>query len=173
MDWLRLSIWIGVYGFLKEFRPMTSSGEAYQERLIKTAEEDRDCCTDIVPFTQYYKILCKAYFSTCHGGRDQMREVLKVEYYIPKWAIEIFLKYCPFYLCKKTVEKSGVVVKPIVGHQFNKRCQIDLIDFQGTPDGTTFHIFITLSRPSHKIEHKMSPPPTPILLSMKFHPKWV
>ena len=35
---------------------------------------------------------------------------------------------------KKSGIKKGVVVSPIVSEDFNKRCQVDLIDLQSQPD---------------------------------------
>ena len=36
---------------------------------------------------------------------------------------------------KKRSKTTGVIVKPIISENFNKRAQMDLIDFQTLPDG--------------------------------------
>ena len=38
--------------------------------------------------------------------------------------------------------KKGVVVKPIVTSEMNKRCQVDCIDMQSNPDGEYRYIMV-------------------------------
>lgn len=103
--------------------------------LVKKLEDDQECGPTIASYTEYHDILTRVHSGTCHGGRDRMRDKLKRDHYIPKWAVEIFLKCCPYCMRKKNAKKTGVVVKPIISRKFNERCQVDLVDFQSSPDG--------------------------------------
>lgn len=103
--------------------------------LVKKPEEDQECGPTIPPYTDYHRILTEVHAGNGHGGRDRMRDELKRDYYIPKWAVETFLRCCPYCMRKKNAERTGVVVKPIISRQFNERCQVDLVDFQSSPDG--------------------------------------
>ena len=49
-------------------------------------------------------------------------------------AFDIFWVCNPCQLKKSKVKKS-IVVKPIISDDFNRRCQVDLIDLQSQPDG--------------------------------------
>ena len=43
---------------------------------------------------------------------------------------------------KKGRMKKGVVVKPIVTSEMNRRCQVDCIDMQSNPDGEYRYIMV-------------------------------
>lgn len=63
-----------------------------------------------------------------------MISYVKDKWYIPKWAIEEFLKCCPYCAFKRNNENKGVIVRPIRSERFGERCQVDLIDFQYRQD---------------------------------------
>lgn len=54
---------------------------------------------------------------------------------VPVFAINIFLQLCKTCLSKKGFPNTGIVVKPIISDDFNRRGQVDLVDFQSSPDG--------------------------------------
>ncbi|XP_063827754.1 uncharacterized protein LOC135077121 [Ostrinia nubilalis] len=53
---------------------------------------------------------------------------------VPIFAVSIFLNLCKTCLSRKSFPKKGIVVKPLVSDDFNRRGQIDLVDFQTSPD---------------------------------------
>ena len=48
--------------------------------------------------------------------------------------IDLYLALCEQCQLKK-IPKRGLVVRPILSHYMNSRCQVDLIDMQSEPDG--------------------------------------
>ena len=72
---------------------------------------------------------------TKHGGRDICHSTLKdIFANISQRQIQLFCEFCDTCQLKKSGIKKGVVVSPIVSEDFNKRCQVDLIDLQSQPD---------------------------------------
>ena len=47
----------------------------------------------------------------------------------------LYLALCEQCQLKKKLPKRGLVVRPILSHYTNSRCQVDLIDMQSEPDG--------------------------------------
>lgn len=90
----------------------------------------------MVPVEDYYEKLLEAHINTAHGGRDRMFHYISKRWKIVKKSCEIFTSLCGTCSRKKGFAKQGLVVKPIITHGFNVRCQVDLVDFQSCPDGT-------------------------------------
>ena len=89
----------------------------------------------VVPYENYFEKIEESHKATGHGGRDKVEQNLKNKYNIPRIAIQIFINLCTTCNKKKSKPCKGVVIKPILSADFNSRGQIDLIDFQSTPDG--------------------------------------
>ena len=56
--------------------------------------------------------------------------------------MQAFVECCEVCQVKKGRMKKGVVVKPIVTSDVNRRCQIDCIDMQSNPDGEFRYIMV-------------------------------
>jgi hypothetical protein len=81
-------------------------------------------------------VLYDTHLAIGHGGRDRMLKELNRKYKnVTQGQIKGFLQNCEACQQKKKNEKKGVVVQPMIFHQLNSRCQVDLIDFQSHPDG--------------------------------------
>lgn len=52
-----------------------------------------------------------------------------------KFACQLLIECCETCNRKKSTVQKGVVIKPIVTKGFNSRGQVDLVDFQSSPDG--------------------------------------
>ncbi|KAL4126488.1 hypothetical protein QTP88_010710 [Uroleucon formosanum] len=88
----------------------------------------------VVPYENYFEKIEESHKATGHGGRDKVEQNLKNKYNIPRIAIQIFINLCTTCNKKKSKPCKGVVIKPILSADFNSRGEIDLIDFQSTPD---------------------------------------
>ncbi|XP_044261307.1 KRAB-A domain-containing protein 2-like isoform X2 [Tribolium madens] len=111
----------------KEKGEKRTNEQHYFSRIYETMK--------IVPYEKFYEKLVETHISNGHGGRDKMLKLLKPKYSIPRPAVEIFVKCCTTCSEKKQQPKKGILVKPILPIGWNHRGQIDLIDFQSTPDG--------------------------------------
>lgn len=118
------------YRFAKKYDVMNVGAE---KLLILKRTNQMSPLVQIVPSEDYYDRLLQAHISTGHGGRDKIIHALKDKYYIPVPAIKLFVRLCKTCLSKKSCPKSGIVVKPIISQDFNRRGQVDLIDLQSTP----------------------------------------
>jgi len=49
--------------------------------------------------------------------------------------IDLYLALCEHCQLKKKTPKRGLVVRPILSHYMNSRCQVVLIDMQSEPNG--------------------------------------
>lgn len=65
-----------------------------------------------------------------------MKTHLLAECNVPRWAIEIFLKLCP--QCQKD---RAVPEKGLIADGFQKRAQMDLIDFHTKSDRDYYYVF--------------------------------
>lgn len=89
-----------------------------------------------VTIDDVFDILYDTHISIGHGGRDRMMKEISTRYKnITFGNVKTFLDICIECQMKKCREKKGLVVKPILSHELNSRCQIDLIDFQTAADG--------------------------------------
>ena len=78
-----------------------------------------------------------------HGCRDILNKKLQKLYAnISVKQIQAFVDCCEVCQIKKGRLKKGVVVKPIVTSDMNKRCQVDCIDMQSNPDGDFRYIMV-------------------------------
>ena len=48
---------------------------------------------------------------------------------------DLYLALCDQCQLKKKTPKQGLVVRPLLSHYMNSRCQVDMIDMQSEPDG--------------------------------------
>ena len=65
-----------------------------------------------------------------------MEAELKKKYYnITRQVIDVYLTLCEQCQLKKKMPKQGLVVRQILSHYMNSRCQVDVTDMQYEPDG--------------------------------------
>jgi len=65
-----------------------------------------------------------------------MESKLKRKYCnVTRQMIDLYLALCEQCQSKKMTPKRGLVVRPILSHYMNSRCQVDLIDIQSERDG--------------------------------------
>ncbi|CAF2132348.1 unnamed protein product [Rotaria magnacalcarata] len=106
--------------------------------LMKIAGADMACCIkskkNICIYETYYSVIHEAHSSISHGGRDKTLFELNSHYsWIPRFAVEIYLKQCITCQTRKPL-KQHVVNKPIISLGVMTRLQIDLIDMRTRPD---------------------------------------
>lgn len=108
-----------------------------EEKLIAALIKTDGAVRYFVTKEECYGILKKIHEDTGHGRRDRMLKELSVSKYanISRAVVMEFLKLCMPCEQKSKNPKKGIVVKPIISNTFNERGQVDLIDFQSTPDG--------------------------------------
>ena len=83
-----------------------------------------------------FEILLEHHQKCGHGKRDIMYAEMKDLYAnITKNHIQALVDCCEQCQKNKVRPKKGIVVKPIITDEMNKRCQIDIIDLQAEPDG--------------------------------------
>lgn len=80
-------------------------------QLIKKKKKKSDPSIVVLPFTEFYPVLSRIHKQGGHCGRDKMMKLLKKDYDIPKWAVEIFLPICEFCQSKKIVRAAKPVVE--------------------------------------------------------------
>lgn len=120
------------YHFSKKYEVLQIGSEC---NIILKRSTGSDDLIYMIPFEDYFSKLTEAHNQTGHGGRDRMLYYIKKKWRIPRSACEVFISLCKTCNLKKSVPKKGVVVKPIISHGFNARGQVDLINFQSSPDG--------------------------------------
>ena len=59
---------------------------------------------------------------------------------VTRQVIDLYLALCEQCQLKKKTTKQVLVVRPILSHYMNSRCQVDLIDMQSESDG--YYLFI-------------------------------
>lgn len=106
-----------------------------EEFLIFKKKTVSDPTVRIVPLEKYFDILTEVHKAVGHGGREKIMYNIKSKMYIPKKAIELFVKLCSVCELKRSLPKKGIVTKPLISKDFNSRGQVDLIDLQSAPDG--------------------------------------
>jgi len=120
------------YRILKRYDVLSIQGS---EKLIKPLSAENEEVKLFVFVEELFDILYSAHLSIGHGGRDRMIKELKKRYTnISQFQITTFLNLCESCQKKKSCEKKGIVVKPMIFSNFNSRCQVDLIDYQSQPD---------------------------------------
>ncbi|CAF4564215.1 unnamed protein product [Rotaria sp. Silwood2] len=106
--------------------------------LITIAGVNIACCIKskkpICIYEAYYNVIGEAHATISHGGRDKTIYELNSHYsWIPRFAVEIFLKQCVPCQTRKPL-KQHVITKPIISLGVMTRLQIDLIDMRTRPD---------------------------------------
>ncbi|CAF1424407.1 unnamed protein product, partial [Rotaria sordida] len=106
--------------------------------LIKIAAIDVVACIKtkkpVCIYENFYNAINEAHTNISHGGREKTMYELNCQYsYIPRPAVEIFLKQCVPCQTRKPV-KHHVITKPIIALGVMTRLQIDLIDFRTRAD---------------------------------------
>ena len=89
----------------------------------------------VVFVEEVFQILYDTHVEICHAKRVKMEKSLNMKYAnIPRSVIEGFLQFCAPCIqgTKRLSKREGI--KPIITNGFNKRGQVDLIDFQTHPD---------------------------------------
>ena len=78
-----------------------------------------------------------------HAGRDILNKKLQTRYAnVTVKQIQAFIDPCELCQTKKTKQKKGVTVKPLVTSDANRRCQVDCIDMQSMPDVNFKYIMV-------------------------------
>lgn len=86
------------YHLVKKFDIMEVDEEMV---LIQKRNTLADPIVRIVPVEDFFEILHQIHKNTGHGGRDRMMERIKLNYYIPRSAVETFIKLCSVCCLKK------------------------------------------------------------------------
>ncbi|XP_026484875.2 KRAB-A domain-containing protein 2-like [Vanessa tameamea] len=105
-----------------------------QKILIVKRKNISDPVVQIISTEEYHEKIFEAHIATGHGRRDKIVHALKDKYLVPIFAVTIFINLCKTCLSRKSFRKKGIIVKPLVSDDFNRRGQIDLVDFQTSPD---------------------------------------
>lgn len=107
------------------------------EKLIRKRSNDSE---DVVYFAHnddLFDIIKRVHVTSGHGGRDKMMKVLSVKYAnLTREVVELYKSLC--IECAKKRKRpavKGVVVRPILSHDYGSRGQVDLIDMQSMPNG--------------------------------------
>ncbi|XP_021195880.3 SCAN domain-containing protein 3 [Helicoverpa armigera] len=105
--------------------------EVYGKKVLVTKNEENEEVQILAP-EDYYDTIFMAHISAQHGTEDTTFEILKKKYLIPRFAVQIFINLCKICEAKRKI-LINKVQKPIA--EFTKRGQVDIIDFQNSPDG--------------------------------------
>lgn len=106
-----------------------------KEMLCFKRQDQQEKIVEIVPVEEYFSALTEVHHKIGHGKRDKMLCALKGQYYIPRAFVEKFVDLCDVCHSAVAFPRKGIAVKPIVSSQYLSRGQVDLVDFQGCPDG--------------------------------------
>jgi len=108
------------------------------EKLIIKRQTPDERPVYYVSIEDTFDVIKKAHIATGHGGRDKMTKHLADKYAnITRDALKLFKSYCS--VCQEKTKRSvatGVVVRPILSHDFNSRGQVDLVDMQSKACGS-------------------------------------
>lgn len=114
-----------------------------QDKLIAPMNHPDDPIKFFAKTTELYDILYEAHDAVGHGGRNRMLPICQEKYAnVGVDPIMVFLRLCGICLGKKKKKGRGLCVKPMVFSELNDRGQVDLIDYQTTPDGPYKFIFV-------------------------------
>ena len=109
------------------------------EKLVKPGTR-----LQYVTFENLFEAIREAHEEgTKHGCRDILNKKLQ-QYYtnITVKQIQAFVDCCEICQVKKGRMRKGVVVKPMVTSDINRRCQVDCINMQSNPDGEYCYIMV-------------------------------
>lgn len=111
----------------------------------------QDSKMPVCVYETYYDAIFEAHVAVSHGGRHKtVAELTARSSWIPRFAVEIFLKQCVPCQIRKPL-KQPVVSKPIISLGVMTRLQIDLIDMRTRPDQINDHL--TYNWILHCIDH--------------------
>lgn len=107
------------------------------QKLVASLSKTNGAVKYFVILEDCFTIVHKIHLDTGHGRRDRMLKELEKSKYqnIPRVVVVEYLKLCKPCEEKGKNPKKGMVVKPILSKEFNERGQVDLVDYQSTPDG--------------------------------------
>ena len=135
---------------LQQLNDGTIKKEGKDYRLVNRYERVTQLCQGILvellrnpkdgtlylSHSQLFDAIREQHLLTGHGARDIMHQKTKAKYAnVTKDQLQLFTDLCEDCQLKKKKVRKSLVVKPIVSHDFNSRCQVDLIDMQSQPDG--------------------------------------
>ncbi|KAI1712428.1 integrase core domain-containing protein [Ditylenchus destructor] len=120
------------WNYVRRYSMTIINGE---EKLFRGNQE-------IVKREQAFGILHRLHDRRGHAGRDIMFKEVTGYFGLTREIVQIYLSLCQHCEFKKAKVKKGLVVKPILSHDFNSRCQVDLIDLQARPDGDSKFIMV-------------------------------
>ena len=120
------------YHYFKSYERKLIDGSL---RVIVRRSDAADPVVQMIPIEDFYEKLLEAHLRTGHGGRDRMRRFCSDKWKISRDSCTLFASCCRTCNRKKSTVRSGVVAKHIISDYYNKRGQVDLIDFQNCPDG--------------------------------------
>lgn len=82
-----------------------------------------------------FDIIYDAHINTVHGGSTRVISELQIKYKNKTYeSVTLFLRLCVQCQRKQKFPRKGIVVKPIISHELNSRCQVDLVDMQTCKD---------------------------------------
>lgn len=114
------------------------------KKLIFPLDRPDDDIVYYVAVDELFSVLYETHLAIGHGGRDRMFHELSKKYKnITVSDVTKFLSVCVHCQQKRGKDKRATpVVKPILSNELNSRCQVDLIDFQGRPDGEFKYVLV-------------------------------
>lgn len=112
-------------------------GLSENKKLVASLAKTNGALKYFVVLEECFPIVHKIHLDTGHGRRDRMLKELEKSKFqnIPRIVVVEYLKLCKPCEEKGKNPKKGIVVKPILSKEFNERGQVDLVDYQSTPDG--------------------------------------
>ncbi|XP_034236274.1 KRAB-A domain-containing protein 2-like [Thrips palmi] len=112
-----------------------------EEKLIAAMKPGQNQMLFFAPVEELHQVLEEAHIAVGHGGKNRMLPHLKQQYKnVTEEAVLLYLSLCGICLNKKTAKKRGLTVKPMVFREMNDRWQVDLVDWQTSPDGEFKHL---------------------------------
>lgn len=91
------------YHLEKRFEVTTVDGEII---LIRKRNSPNDPVVRIIAVEDFFDVLLQVHKNTEHGGRVKMMDNLKSKYYIPRSAVETFVKLCSVCSMKRAQKKK-------------------------------------------------------------------
>ncbi|CAF1358344.1 unnamed protein product [Didymodactylos carnosus] len=107
--------------------------------LVRTAGIETVSCAkskkSVCVYEAFFTVISECHIAVSHGGRDKTFGEIQTHYsWVPRVAVDLFLKRCIACQIRKPVKQQHVVSKPIVSLGVMTRLQIDLIDMRTRPD---------------------------------------
>ena len=123
------------YHLMKRYEILSVRGKEFL--INKNKDESNKDIFYHVPNEQLYEKIHEIHLMRGHGGIRKMMKHMKEKYYnITEDAVKLYIEGCQE--CQrrriKTTSKTAIS-NPIRSHNFNHRCQVDLIDMRSEADG--------------------------------------